>query len=185
MLLLLAGGQYQGRLRSLCQFHNSTDLVLEVALLEDSSDSWNYLPITAGFNSSSSSSKATIGEEVEEEVFEYERYLPLLGWSADHLKGLDPHRYSRDRTGRRGTTTFPKVPLPQVSCCCLRDCCCSPTAVQQDQTAHGLGNTLTIINCYVFIQFVTVASLKFVTIELDIPTAMSAAWHVPHEPSFQ
>jgi vacuolar protein sorting-associated protein 13A/C len=110
----LAGGQYQGRIRSLCQFYNSTDLVLEVALLQDEDTAWTMLPTTAS-QSSRSSSQANVGEVTEEEVFEYERYLPLRGWSPNHLSALDPRQFSRFRNGSNGTSSFPRVPLPQVS----------------------------------------------------------------------
>lgn len=133
-----AGGKYQARLRSLCQFTNATDMALEVALLEEEDAAWTLLPHAAGSAAAGSLSGASggrpaLGDVVEEEVFEYERYVPLRGWSADNLRGLDPHRYSRQRDGRRGTDTFPKVPLPQVrglavaaaaaaagnGCCCM------------------------------------------------------------------
>lgn len=113
-----AGGQYQGRIRSLCQFFNSTDLVLEVALLQDDDTSWTVLPQSASQASSRSSSQAMVGDVVEEEVFEYERYLPLRGWSADHLSSLDPRQYSRFRNGSKSTSAFPRVPLQPVSLCC-------------------------------------------------------------------
>lgn len=108
-----AGGQYQARIRSLCQFFNSTDMLLEVALLEEDDTGWTMLPYSAT-GTSPRSSPAAVGDVVEEEVFEYERYLPLRGWSPDHLKGLDPHRYCRQRSSGKGSTTFPKVQLPQV-----------------------------------------------------------------------
>lgn len=136
-----AGGQYQGRIRSLCQFFNSTDLVLEVALLQDDDTSWTLLPQQqqqqsssaggASFSSAAgrlsgssqqaasaaslSSSSGRVGDVVEEEVFEYERYLPLRGWSPDHLSSLDPRQYCRSRNGSHGTNSFPRVPLPPVS----------------------------------------------------------------------
>lgn len=108
------GGQYSARIRSLCQFTNNTDMVLEVALLEEDDTSWTVLPSTAIAGGTTGQKRPAVGDVMEEEVFEYERYLPLRGWSADHLKGLDPHRYSRNRDGSRGTTSFPKVPLPPV-----------------------------------------------------------------------
>lgn len=94
-------------------------MTLEVALLEEDDNSWTVLPHNAASGGGSSPAAAqkrpAVGEVVVEDVFEYERYLPLKGWSPDHLKGLDPHRYSRQRDGSRGSTSFPKVQLPPVS----------------------------------------------------------------------
>jgi vacuolar protein sorting-associated protein 13A/C len=56
-----------------------------------------------------------VGEVTEEEVFEYERYLPLRGWSPNHLSSLDPHQFSRYRNGSHSISAFPRVPLPPVS----------------------------------------------------------------------
>jgi vacuolar protein sorting-associated protein 13A/C len=107
----------------LCQFFNATDMALEVALLEeDDSTSWTLLPATAapgqgsgsGGGGGGGSAPAAVGDVAEEEVFEYERYLPMRGWSPDHLGGLDPRRYSRFRNGAASSIGFPKVPLPQV-----------------------------------------------------------------------
>lgn len=88
--------------------------MLEVALLEEDDSAWTLLPYTAGGGSSPGQKRPAVGDVVEEEVFEYERYLPLRGWSPDHLKGLDPHRYSRHKDGSRGSSSFPRVPLSQV-----------------------------------------------------------------------
>jgi hypothetical protein len=112
---LAAGGQYQGRIRSLCQFFNTTDLLLEVALLQDDDTAWTLLPTTASQGPLQSGSKANLGEVVEEEVFEYERYLPLRGWSPNHLSSLDPRQFSRYRSGAHSSSNFPRVPLPAVS----------------------------------------------------------------------
>jgi hypothetical protein len=107
-----AGGQYQGRIRSLCQFFNSTDMLLEMALLEEDDSSWTLLPHSG---SSSGSRPAAVGDVAEEEVYEYERYLPLRGWSAEHLSGLtDPRHYMWQSNGNKGSSSFPKVALPQV-----------------------------------------------------------------------
>jgi vacuolar protein sorting-associated protein 13A/C len=112
---LRVGGQYQGRIRSLCQFYNATDLVLEVALLQDDDTSWTLLPTSASSSSSRPGGPGNVGDVVEEEVFEYERYLPLRGWSASHLSALDPRQFSRFRNGSNGTSSFPRVPLAPVS----------------------------------------------------------------------
>jgi vacuolar protein sorting-associated protein 13A/C len=116
------GGQYHGRIRSLCQFFNATGMLLEVALLdEDDAASWLLLPLSASSSAGASQQgpggAAAVGDVIEEEVFEYERYLPLRGWSPDHLKGLDPRRYSRFRNGSHSSVSFPKVQLPQVRAC--------------------------------------------------------------------
>jgi hypothetical protein len=56
-----------------------------------------------------------VGDVAEEEVYEYERYLPLRGWSAEHLSGLtDPRHYMWQSNGNKGSSSFPKVALPQV-----------------------------------------------------------------------
>jgi hypothetical protein len=69
-----------------------------------------------------SKSSVAAATQAEEEVFEYERYLPLRGWSGDHLRGFDPHHYSRQRNGARGSDTFPRVALPEVCGSCLSTC---------------------------------------------------------------
>jgi vacuolar protein sorting-associated protein 13A/C len=117
-LILAAGGQYQGRIRSLCQFFNTTDLLLEVALLQDDDTAWTLLPTTASQGPLQTGLKANLGEVMEEEVFEYERYLPLRGWSPNHLSSLDPRQFSRYRSGAHSSSNFPRVPLPAVSAVC-------------------------------------------------------------------
>lgn len=92
--------------------------MLEVSLLEDDDSSWTMLPQAASQGipgRAGSSLGGAGGGEVEEEVFQYERYLPLRGWSADHLSALDPREYSRYRNGANSTSNFPKVPLSAVS----------------------------------------------------------------------
>jgi hypothetical protein len=85
-------------------------MLLEVALLEEDDSSWTLLPHSS---SSSAAKAAAVGDVVE--VFEYERYLPLRGWSADHLSGLtDPAHYMWQSNSNRRSSTFPKVALPQV-----------------------------------------------------------------------
>jgi hypothetical protein len=87
-------------------------MLLEVALLEEDDSSWTLLPHSS---SSAAAKAAAVGDAVEEEVFEYERYLPLRGWSADHLSGLtDPAHYMWQSNSNRRSSTFPKVALPQV-----------------------------------------------------------------------
>lgn len=64
-----AGGQYQGRIRSLCQFFNSTDMVLEVALLEEEDSlTWTLLPTTASQAPAQAGAAASVGDVMEEEV---------------------------------------------------------------------------------------------------------------------
>jgi hypothetical protein len=89
-------------------------MLLEVALLEEDDSSWTLLPHSSS-GSGAASKAAAVGDVVEEEVFEYERYLPLRGWSADHLSGLtDPAHYMWQSNSNRRSSTFPKVALPQV-----------------------------------------------------------------------
>lgn len=47
-------------------------------------------------------------------MFEYERYVPLRGWSPNNLLAVDPSRYSRSRSGAHSTNSFPAVALPMV-----------------------------------------------------------------------
>lgn len=87
-------------------------------MLQDEDTSWTMLPTSASSQQQGSSragGQGSVGEVVEEEVFEYERYLPLRGWSASHLSSLDPYQFSRNRNGSRSSSAFPRVPLPQVS----------------------------------------------------------------------
>jgi hypothetical protein len=155
--VLFAAGCYQLYLRSLCCFVNDTDLLLEVAILEDQDSGYTVIPhmSTGGSTSSqslsaisSSSSRGnlppvgpgrksplplgpggsssfssggfgdasggTVGETAEEQMFEYERYIPLRGWSYTHLLPSDPKRYSRLATGGRSSDELPKIMLPQV-----------------------------------------------------------------------
>jgi hypothetical protein len=53
-----------------------------------------------------------VGEVVEEDVVEHERYMPLLGWSHKHLLPTDRRRYSRKFDGGNSVSEFPKVECP-------------------------------------------------------------------------
>ena len=141
---------------------NVTDLLLEVAILEDHDSGYTVIPhVSTGGSSGSPSltaissgsrsslppagpgrksplslgpagtssmgvssggfgetSSSAVGEAAEEQVFEYERYLPLRGWSYTHLLPSDPKRYSRLASGGRSSDELPKIMLPQVGLLC-------------------------------------------------------------------
>ncbi len=101
---------HETSLRAPAQFVNSTDMLLEVSLYDDEDASWQVLPTARG----ATQQNASIGEVVEEEVFEYERYVPMLGWSPNNLMPVDPNRYSRARNGSRSSSDFPSISLPRV-----------------------------------------------------------------------
>lgn len=48
---------------------------------------------------------------VEEEVFENERYVPLLGWSSHNLLPTERKRFSK-RSGGSSSHEFPTIVLP-------------------------------------------------------------------------
>lgn len=189
VLLRCAGGQYSARIRSLCQFFNSTDMTLEVALLEEDDSTWTVLPYSAsagGGSPGSGPKRPAVGDVMEEEVFEYERYLPLRGWSPDHLKGLDPHRYCRQRDGSRGSSSFPKVQLPQVSSLtrmgrrevlALHEMCCHISCPVRNYQ----------VGCRLFLLFSVNAEVRVLGVQLQPLTIVSTCalqgweWEGPWE----
>ena len=111
-------------LRSLCQVVNATQLNLEVALAPVADDDWQQVPVASSSRTSlssrpSSSSRASsVGEIVEEEVFENERFLPIRGWSSGNLLPTDRRRYShgRQQPAAGSTSDFPRIQLPDGPC---------------------------------------------------------------------
>jgi len=49
----------------------------------------------------------------EEQLFEYERFMPLAGWSSRHLLPTERNRYSRQEDGMHSTNNFPQIRLPE------------------------------------------------------------------------
>ena len=57
------------------------------------------------------------GEVRQAEVFENERYMPLMGWAAKFLLPTDRDRFSVGRNDTEGGPDFPVLRLPAgVSC---------------------------------------------------------------------
>lgn len=48
---------------------------------------------------------------VEEQIFEHERFLPLVGWSSKNLLPTERNRYSRYEEGAQSTSAFPQIRL--------------------------------------------------------------------------
>ncbi|CAM6084054.1 unnamed protein product [Calypogeia fissa] len=94
-------------MRSLVSVKNGTDFDLEVSLAMI-----NILRTAQGTQNSGEND--VIGEVVEEEFFENERYQPIVGWGSKwpgHLLPTDPGRYSaRDYTNP--LKEFPDLKLP-------------------------------------------------------------------------
>ncbi|BBN04917.1 vacuolar protein sorting-associated protein 13A/C [Marchantia polymorpha subsp. ruderalis] len=97
------GGVKHLIIRSLVVVQNGTDFDVEVSLC-----------MVSALGVKRAVRESGVGETVEEEVFENERYQPLSGWGSKwpgHLLPSDPGRYS-DRDSKGSTEEFPAVKLP-------------------------------------------------------------------------
>ncbi|DBB13386.1 TPA: hypothetical protein ACH3X3_005119 [Trebouxia sp. C0006] len=113
-------------LRSLCQLVNTSELALEVCVVDLAESDWQMLPRQARSISSDqvqmqhqqSLSKRGSGVNVtEEQLFEHERFMPLAGWSSRRLLPTERNRYSRQEDGMNSTNTFPQIRLPDGWMC--------------------------------------------------------------------
>ena len=47
----------------------------------------------------------------EEQIFEHERFMPLVGWSSKNLLPTERNRYSRYEDASQSTNVFPQIRL--------------------------------------------------------------------------
>lgn len=120
------GGVRREVLRSLFQFVNTTQLVLEVCLIKvdgalggGPNGGWTMLQRWSG-NEGSTGSSNTIPQQPKQKaaptteeavVFEHQRFIMLRGWSHSNLLPTDRNRYSQYLDGSDSRDSFPQVPL--------------------------------------------------------------------------
>eukprot|EP00210_Caulerpa_lentillifera_P006209 g5933.t1 len=93
-------GRYE-TIRNPCVFVNSTSFDLQVRLVQEGEygSVHNFHVMTP------------VQEIVEHEIFESERYLPVVGWKS--RMAIDRKRYSLDSKGIRQYSHFPNIDLPK------------------------------------------------------------------------
>ena len=92
------------RFRAAAVIRNNLEFDLEVALSYPEQSSLEFALV-----------KSTTSSEVAEEIFENERFQPLIGWGSKfpgHLLPVDRRRYS-SRSGFKSQQSFPKFALPK------------------------------------------------------------------------
>ncbi|KAL4443584.1 hypothetical protein ABPG75_011321 [Micractinium tetrahymenae] len=104
----VANGTRREVLRALCQVVNSTELTLEVCLVDVEDSDWQMVAARSGSLSGTFSA-----DSVEEEVFENERFARSATgaqWAAANLRPEDPRRY---QYALQQSDAFPKVDPPR------------------------------------------------------------------------